>query len=261
MSFIKETQVVPSNLQSYLTRLGGKNPYGKPNWRLVFSHDVWVKEAGVYRDWDENLTTAERGGFNFEQTEEKMYAQIGGKAFEELGEQPQWAALRHDNKPIRTVVEVRENQRYPMLDGWIMELWFPAFKYGSPEHWYSFKAVDGATSMLGEYPHEGDYEMIYGPYPRQPSIAQMELWVRKYHVDRENMRMTGTPKQRAIEYVDRYERHQKEQWGKRRLEYQAEMMDIWKSVATSGSLEMNRYRQELATQAGQTSHVGTLPAI
>jgi hypothetical protein len=261
MSFIVEKHPIPKDLQAFMTTFAGKNPYGLPNWRLVVASDVWVREAGVYRDWDENLSVAERGGFNFQQSEEAAMVQIAGKDFEELGEQPQWEALRHGNRPIRTVTEVRDNPRYPNILGWILELWFPAHKYGSPEQWYAYKAVDGVTSMLGEYPHQGDYEMIYGPFKKTPTASQLQLWLSKYIYDRQHLRTTGTPEQRALEYVERYEADQQKQWMKRRAEYQAEMMDIWKPIATSGSGEMNRFRQQLARQAGQTSHVTTMPAL
>jgi hypothetical protein len=258
MSFIIERTPVPTHLQGFLTRFGGKNPFGRPQWRLQFSDNIFVREAGVYRDWPEGLTTAEKGGFNFEATDEQVMAEIGGKAFEELGEQPMWSALRYENKPLRVVTEVRDNPRYPGIHGWIVEKWFPASKYGSPQDWYSFLAIDGKTPMLGPYPNEGDYEMIYGPFPRQPSISQLQLWISNYSRTRDEMKSTGTPESRAIEYANRRVDEEQEQWQRRRKEYMYMMASEWKSIATNGALGMSRYRQELAERCGITEHIGLL---
>ncbi len=258
MSFIIEKNPIPTHIQGALTRFGGKNPYGRPQWRIVVASDVFVREAGVYRDWDENLSIAERGGFNFQQTEEQAMARINGRDFAELGEQPNWAALRYENRPLRTVTETRDNPRYPGIKGWIVEKWFPALRYGSPEEWYSYRAADGITPMLGPFPHEGDYEMIYGPFPRVPAIGQLQLWISHYARQREEIKQSGTPESRALEYAQREMDREREQWLRRRAEYQYMMANIWTSIATNGSLGMSRVRQELAARCGQTEHIGLL---
>ena len=60
--------IVPRATQDFLTRFGGRNPFGKPQWRLLVGSDRLVKESGVYRDWAPGLTTAEKGGLNFGET-------------------------------------------------------------------------------------------------------------------------------------------------------------------------------------------------
>ena len=45
------SHIVPSATQRFLTSYGGKNPFGKPQWRLLVGSDRLVKESGVYRDW------------------------------------------------------------------------------------------------------------------------------------------------------------------------------------------------------------------
>jgi hypothetical protein len=258
MSFIIERTPVPTHLQGFLTRFGGKNPYGRPQWRLQHSDNVFVREAGVYRDWPEGLTTAEKGGLNFQMSEEEVAVRVGGQVLDELGEQPVWDALRYDNKPLRVVTEVRDNPRYAGIHGWILEKWFPASKYGPPEHWNSFLAVDGRTPMLGPYPSEGDYELIYGPFPRQPAIGQMQLWIDHYIRLRDDMKTSGTAESRAIEYANRREAEEQEQWQRRRAEYMYMMASEWKQIATNGALGMSRYRQELAERCGITEHIGLL---
>lgn len=256
MSFIIETVPIPTHLQGFLTRFGGKNPFGRPQWRLQFSHNVFIREAGVYRDWPEGMTTAEKGGFNFQMSEEEISTK--GTMLEALGDQPMWEALRYENKPLRTVIEKRDNPRYPGIEGWIVEKWFPASKYGSRHEWESYVAIDGKTPMLGPYPNEGDYELIYGPFPRQPAISQLQLWISSYIRYRDDMKTAGTPESRAIEYTQRRLDEEQRQWEQRRKEYQYMMANEWKAIATNGALGMSRFRQELAARCGITDHIGLL---
>jgi hypothetical protein len=256
MSFIIEKHPIPTHIQGFLTRFGGKNPYGRPQWRIVVAPDVFVREAGVYRDWPEGLTTAEKGGFNFQMSQEEISTK--GTMLEALGDQPVWEALRYENKPLRTVTEMRDNPRYPGIMGWIVEKWLPASKFGSPHDWYEFMAIDGKTPMLGPYPHEGDYEMIYGPFPRVPSISQLQLWVSAYARQRDEMKTAGTLESRTVEYVNRRVDEEQRQWKQRRKEYQYMMATEWKPIATNGALGMSRFRQELAARCGITDHIGLL---
>ena len=59
------SHIVPRAIQEFLTRYGGKSPFEQPQWRLLVGSDRLVKEAGVYRDWADGLTTAEKGGMRF----------------------------------------------------------------------------------------------------------------------------------------------------------------------------------------------------
>jgi len=232
--------IVPKTVQQFLTRYGGRNPYGKPQWRLLIGADRLVKEAGVYRDWAPGLTTAEKGGLRFEPREDLPGCNFG----------------RYDNKPIRVVTEMREIPKYPHADGWILEKWFPASAYGSQEEWYSYKAVDGMTPMLGAYPESGDYEMIFGPWARIPSTDMLQKLVSSYSSGINNRR--GTPASRAQEALLRYEYEEELAERKRKDEY-AVMMADHLSPMKSGSLAASRWRQELAVRIGRgNEHIGIL---
>ena len=158
------SHIVPSSTQRFLTTYGGKNPFGKPQWRLLVGSDRLVKESGVYRDWAEGLSTAEKGGLNFQPNPHA----------------PGCNFSRHDNKPIRVVTEMREVKKYPHAEGWILEKWFPASSYGTQAEWYSYKAIDGFTPMLGPYPECGDYEMVFGPWSRVPTTDTLQGLIAKY---------------------------------------------------------------------------------
>lgn len=229
--------IVPRGTQQFLTRFGGRNPYGLPQWRIIVAADVMVKEAGVYRDWADGMTNAEKGGINFTPYEAGLGMQ------------------RYDNKPIRVVTEMRETQKYPGSEGWILEKWFPASSYGSRDDWHTFKAIDGITPMLGPYPERGDYEFIFGPWPKVPSTDVLQGYVSRYVAG--ISAKTGTPESRAREYVQRYEYQQQQAEEKRKAEYMTMFRDELTPMHSS-SLGASRWRNELAVNAGIQGHIGIL---
>ena len=232
--------IVPRSVQNFLTSYGGRNPYGQPQWRLLVGADRLVKEAGVYRDWAEGLTTAEKGGMRFEPRPDLPGCNFG----------------RYDNKPLRVVTEMREIRKYPHAEGWILEKWFPASSYGTQEEWYSYKAIDGMTAMLGPYPERGDYEMIFGPWPKIPSTDMLQKLVASYASGINSRR--GSAQSRAEEALLRYEYEEELAERKRKAEY-AVMMADHLSPMKSGSLAASRWRQELAARSGHgNEHIGIL---
>jgi hypothetical protein len=231
---------VPRATERFLVSYGGKNPFGKPKWRLVVASERLIKEAGVYRDWAEGLSTAEKGGLNFSPNPDA----------------PGCNFQRYDNKPIRVVTEMREVRKYPQAEGWILENWWPASRYGTREEWHSYKAVDGITPMLGPYPECGDYEFIFALGLRLPTIATLESHISKYVNTQANKK--GTPEQRAREYMQRYQEQLEQEEQKRTLEYEAQFRDHLTPLH-SGSLAASRWRQELAARTGnRNEHIGIL---
>jgi hypothetical protein len=232
--------VVPSGLARWITGYGGKNPYGEPQWRLLVASDRRVKEAGVYRDWADGLSTAEKGGLNFQPNPDA----------------PGCNYSRHENKPIRVVTEMREVRKYPQAEGWVLEKWFPASSYGTQAEWGSYKAVDGVTPMLGPYPERGDYEMMFGPWFHVPSTDVLQRLIGRYSAQIHGRR--GTAESRAQEYLLRYQYEEELDERKRKQEYDAMMRDHI-SPLHSGSLAASRWRQELAMRTGNgNEHIGIL---
>jgi hypothetical protein len=228
--------VVPRDTQRFLKRYGGTNPYGLPKWRLVVSSERLVKEAGVWRDWDEGLSIKERGGLNFSP----------------LAGQPGVAYQRYENKPLRVVTEIRETEKYPQVSGWILESWLPASSYGTREDWYSYKADDGKTPMLGTYPECGDFEMQYGPWKTLPSIDLLQTLISQYSSSIANRK--GTAFSRAVEYLERARYAAEKEEKRLREEYAAEFNDVLTPIKST-SLEACRWRQDLAKRAGIREHI------
>lgn len=230
---------VPRETLRFLKRYGGMNPFKQPKWRLVVSEERLIKEAGVWKDWAEGLSIKEKGGLNF--------SPIAG--------QPGVVYERYQNKPLRVVTEVRETQKYPQSSGWILESWFPASSYGTPEEWYSYKADDMVTPMLGPYPTCGDYEMQYGPWEKLPPTDLLQSLISQYSSSIANRK--GTPFSRAVEYLQRAEYAKEKEEKRLREEYEAQFRDVLTPMKST-SLAASRWRQDLAKRVGQTGHVGLL---
>ena len=234
------SHVVPQGVQQFLTRFGGKTPYGKPQWRLLVAGARRVKESGVYRDWATGLSTADKGGLRVEAKEEA----------------PGCHFSRHENRPLRVVTEMREVCKYPHADGWVLEKWFPASSYGTRAEWSSYKAVDGCTAMLGPYPECGDYEMLFGPWHKVPATEVLQRLIAQYSAGIHGRR--GTVQSRAQEYLLRYQYEEEQAELKRKAEYEAMMRDHLTPLRSS-SLAASRWRQDLAQRTGNGhEHIGIL---
>ena len=176
--------------------------------------------------------------------------------FQPLPDQPGMNFTRYDNKPIRVVTEMRTIRKYPHSEGFILEKWFPASFYGTQDEWYSYKAVDGFTAMLGPYPECGDYEYIFGPWEHVPSITMVEGFISRYTNERANRR--GTPESRAQECLLRYQYELQQEEDRKRAEYEA-MFNDYLTPMSSGSLAASRWRQDLARRTGNgNEHIGIL---
>jgi hypothetical protein len=230
---------VPRATERFLKSYGGMTPYGKPKWRLTVSEERLIKEAGIWTDWAEGLTTKEKGGLNF--------SPIPG--------QPGATYQRYQNKPIRVVNEVRETQKYPQAEGWILEMWFPASFFGTPEDWYSYKADDGITPMLGPYPECGDYEMQFGPWRTVPSIDVLQGHIAKHSSSIANRK--GTAFARAVEYLQRAEYAKEKEEKRFREECAAEFNDVLTPMKSS-SLAASRWRNRMAESIGIRGHIPIL---
>jgi hypothetical protein len=57
------------------------------------------------------------------------------------------------------------------MSGWILERWLPAHIWGTREDWNAIKATDGVTPMMGQYPNEGDYWLLGGPWKELPDMG------------------------------------------------------------------------------------------
>jgi hypothetical protein len=275
--------LAPLDIQDFLLRIGGKNPYGEPMYRMVRAELVRIYEGGQFYDWPENATISEMGGLMYSETTSGLSC---------VGENPA--------QPLRVAIEMRWTERYPQHEGWTLERWFPATDFGSRKEWES-KTFKGhpEVSFLGPFPERGCYMMkslwqeehadagLYSPQGnRVASSAPSGLilsnprpgppgWgmVSECLVEIPPVRVLET----AITLIEEGLRLQKDlaasaqlriklrmdEWmhreqirrAKRRLEKSMLIKEHMKPVWGS-SLESARLRGELAKKAGIKSHVG-----
>jgi hypothetical protein len=147
----------PRSIQNWLLRVGGCNPYREPNYRLVLAQYVLQWSGGEWNDFADDATLAERGGLDFENVGLEVETPDGkvkrGSKLVLLGE--------HSRKLLRTVIEERQEPRYPNLQGWLLQRWYPGSHpaYGDRETWEK-TTLKGRPDIhcLGPFPVYGEYE-------------------------------------------------------------------------------------------------------
>ena len=231
-------------LAGTLTRRGGVNPMGFPIYRLVQSELVVEKIGGAWHEWDDNLNIADRGGIESGE---------GGRA------------QKSHFSPDRVVLEVRDVPKYAHLDdqGWILERWYPASFYGSPQAWESHKVkiadvnghmtIESSVPQLGPFPAHGQYEMLTGPFTREPSISFLEDFISAWEQRRDSF----------PEDIEKFIRMRVEAATRKEEEraegaFQKNYLRIKDSAKplTSTTLEAGRWRSRMFEKSGHTSHIG-----
>lgn len=220
---IRGTQLCPSEIQDYLLTIGGKTPFGEPVWRLVVADSVVWKVAGG-KVWDENLSIAERGG------------------------------IRSSHKPLRDESDrLIERKRYPHLDGWILQRWFPPSAYSKVQWFAPENCLPGGIPVLGPFPQFGDYEMVGGPTKRIPPKSELHSFISSYYRGLESR--TGSIEGRIREAVNAAEYERKKEEQRIRALTDDYMRDKC-SYLYSSSLEAGRIRTKKAEKLGIREHVG-----
>lgn len=238
-----------AEITDFLVRIGGRNQAGYPRYRLVVSGKVLERKGGEWNDWDENLAIEDRGKFIRKTFTVPEKVIILGK---EVEVQTQKAIIVPGNTPIRTVTEVRTVPKYSHLDmqGWILERWYAAEVFGSPESWYSHVVPRTDVPRLGPYPEDGQYEMIAGVFPLAPSLSFLEQFIgfqqkRARELEEQDVRQVLADKIYAHE----------QQEEKQRQEAERRIRDLI-SPLLGTSLEAGRWRNQIAERAGIRSHMG-----
>lgn len=115
---------VPYGVQEFLTRYGGINVNGEPNFRIVWSGNHSVKRTKRFIDTDQ-------------------YGDVVRQAVETR--------------------EVLKYAQPMMRDRFIVEMWHPAEEYGDPDQWQRTNTLMmGGTLVqpIGDYPSRGEYEYV-----------------------------------------------------------------------------------------------------
>lgn len=218
----------PSDVSEYLENVGGTTLFGEPMWRLVVASSVVWKVRGG-KTWNKSLTTAERGGYDLE----------NGTA--------------HENRPDRDDADkLVEQLRYPYLEGWILQKWFPPSSYGK-EFWFAPEnCFPDGTPHLGPYPDRGDYEVMGNPSLQMPTKETLRQFISNYGRElcgRSNIETRQREMANAAEYAEQ----------KHVADTRTFVDDVIKdrcAYLTSNTLTAGRIRTKRAEAAGIFTHVG-----
>lgn len=220
----------PESYRKLLLRIGGKNPHGKPMYRVCIAENCLRKSAGILH----HLPTGDVSVF-----------EIDGKG------------RAHSKATIGDSVKsgTFELPRYP-VEGWIFERWFPPNAWGNPESWGAEKGEAGSQIMAEEFPREGDYFLINGPFEQLPDIGDVENAIQQWECEFRN-RPTNVEllfKQAIKAAQDR--REARKQRLIKELEYmrQNEIVPVLKS----SSLEAQSVRNDMQKMVGDRSHLGAV---
>lgn len=218
-------------------RVGGKNPFGKPNFRIVLAQSVRKLRGGLWHKWREGASLQNRGG---------LFVDEDGAIVSPSQE-----------KPISVTAEMRWVKTYPVKDlvGWIFEEWYPAHMFGSPDQWGATKVIGTGLCQLGPYPTEGRYMLAgFKALPHIPPaesirnginqrMRQRDYW---YSLTPEQRRKLEADADLAVQVL-----REKADDEKRSL-----MIRELRGPMLSTSLAAGRWREQLARSAGVRSHVG-----
>jgi hypothetical protein len=227
----------PKIVSDTLRRRSLDAPGGYPVFRVVHSEFVYEQIGGIWNDWDDNVAVEDRG---------RISSIVGVDGL----------PMQMD-RPIRTVAEIRTVPTYCGMDtqGWILERWFPAHNFGSPE-WHYEQVVPGTSiPSLGPYPERGKYVMLTGPFPEPPSIDFLQDFI-SFHQQKAEAIMD----QDVTAYVRQriYDREQAEEKKKAAAIQDTflRLVDSSKSILEGSSLAAGRIRSRAAEAVGLRSHVG-----
>ena len=219
----------PRSIQQAIAEIGGKVPgQNRPMWRLVLAQNCLVRRSGVMHE----LPTGEVSVFA-PGPDGKIHYQ-----------QPQ----------DRITVGLMEIPKYP-CEGWVLEKWFPASTWGTPEEWKSHRSEDGST-IMGEYPTRGDYWMLAGPFERIPELGDLEnaIAMHKHAMNTAPVNYANLLKQTVLDQEAAREM--------RRQKLEDDLAYMRKNelvpVLKSGSLEAQRFRNKLNESSGDRSHLGAV---
>ena len=186
----------PAYVTELLTRLGGVNRYGQPQYRIVWGWSRFDVKAGEWHDWME-------------------------------GDKPAGSPIHGiaPATPIRRVVEYRKEPRYPLRGYFYLEYWRPPESYGSPLLWRQFENVIGPQNVqsMGEFPSRGDYEYLWRFQVTEESEDKTKknlapLWPNATYVERAlQLHRKSMQRRRADLYKARVESEDYEKKERKRL--------------------------------------------
>lgn len=220
----------PESYRKSLLRIGGKNPHGKPMWRVCLAENCIRKSSGRVH----HMPTGDVSVF-----------EVDGKG----------KVYGRENLASKVESGTFELQRYP-CDGWIVERWFPPQTWGSPEDWASHRGQDGGRILASEFPRFGDYFITCGPFTELPGLGDLENAIAMWEDGHRKRPTDILAHYRALLDAEEELREKRMEKLVKDLEYmrQNELVPILKS----GSLTAQSVRNDLQKLVGDGSHLGVV---
>lgn len=264
--FLTAPTEVPKALKATLLRVGGKNIYSEPMYRLCLAQDRIKQAAGAWTIWKPGTSLDDKSGLGIREIQQMLIQ------YRNVMEAAELACSKHEQDRLQqelggTLNELiaakmvagtplavnRGMADIPIYncEGWIIEKWKPAHTFGPPDEWYAFRFEGQAA--LGPYPQHGEYEICAGPTPYQPSAQQLEEAIRE--TERIIDERPASAAERLVKTMADIERHQALQ--------DRETHNLVESIYKDSAPLMNRIslgagkvRTQLALAAGVKEHVG-----
>lgn len=211
----------PAEVTREITRFGGLNPFGRPQWRVVLAQNVLIHTFGTRCNMPAVSADADIEGITPESWE-------SGEFFE---------------------------SRYPD-HGWILEKWFPADTWGDRFTWEDARSLDGETRMMGEFPRQGDYYQITvegAPFARMPNIGFWKDEITKFL--RELIAMPGDPVLNLSNHLYLERTQQKLRYEAFLEEVNAIHRSVVEPLTMSAGRTAQRVRDDTALEIGYQGHI------
>jgi hypothetical protein len=230
MSTFDPTNDAPKATHAALARIGGNNPYGEPMWRVVLAQHCIAKRGGILHDLGDGEQSVFAVGAKGKIVEAKIF----------------------DSMTSGTL----DLPKYDCADGWIVERWFPASTWGTPEQWASQKAEDGSRLLCEEYPSRGRYWMMMGPFDHIPDLGDLENAIAMHTESMNNQPTNYDAYFRQVMRDEECARQKAKEKLIADLNYRRknELVPVLKST----SLGAQRFRNQLTAQAGLSEHLGAV---
>jgi hypothetical protein len=200
----------PELVRNEVSRFGGLNPFGGPNWRVVLSETRKVlRGRGLPPAVDV----------------------LAGKV---------------SATDIEKYMGLHKVQKYP-CKGWIIERWFAPNKYSELD-WTSAKGADGITPLMGPFPREGSYFMLAGPFADIPPMEDIKAAI-SMHIREEENSPKGYGEMMQAELLADQKRDEAAALAAEKFLADFYEQEV-EPILTGTSLESQRIRNELAEQMG-----------
>ena len=235
--------VIPQELQDTILRVGGKNLYDEPMYRLIPAESHVRIACGVWFIWPADSKPEDRGSTRIQEVLDLLKEGATEEAIEEV-------LCRPNCTPLRVEYGRRQMREYGDMQGFVLEKWKPATDFGPPEEWNKYQFMGEA--QLGPYPQYGLYELVAGPTPHLPTSEDLDIAIRREY--RVILAKPHSAKQRAMESINDREAHKDAAFKKMQDDIFAYVKDGPAGLYNRLSLGADRDINDLSKRAGVKGH-------